>query len=310
MNELPKTPPGPSHDDGFALVAVLFAGLLLALLAAGFASAVRAKLRATAAQVETARAQGLADAAINIVLLDTVNSRAASAGRFPHNGSAVVCTMENASVIVELQDDEGKVNLNSAPSELLAALFEGLGAGATDAKMFAARIVDFRDGDDEPSDGGAERADYAKAGYAHGPANAEFSSVSELDQVLGVPLAIAAQAKPYLTTAMAHTGVDTAVAPKELREVLGRGTSAFVRNATSSDSNSIFADGGLPESMKWQSSRQAYTVRATATLQGGTRYTSETAFTLQPNGQPLLRYWHRGIAQASPTASATNIGPC
>lgn len=299
-------------QEGFALVVVLWAGLLLALMAAGFATALRSRLRDTAAKVDTARAQALANAGINLAILDLVNTQESGVvtGRFARDGSPLSCSLDGGQITIEVEDDEGKININSASDELLAALFQGLGATAQDAQSYADRITDYRDADQDKRGNGAERDDYRKAGYPEGPKDAPFTSVSELDQVMGLPADITQRAKPLLTTALAHSGVDPTVASKDLKEVLGRGSSLFVRSASSSDADSIFAAGGIPQDFSGQSSRQAYTIRAQALLPEGARYVSETAVILRPGLLPVYRYWQRSDGLHSASRAVSGADPC
>ena len=48
-----------------------------------------------------------------------------------------------------------------------------------------ARILDWRDADDETREGGAESREYRSAGLSYEPRNADFESADELRQVLG-----------------------------------------------------------------------------------------------------------------------------
>jgi general secretion pathway protein K len=73
---------------------------------------------------------------------------------------------------------------------LLEWLLRGLDVSPEKAVALAAAIVDFRDEDDVPGVNGAESAAYRAAGLAQGPKNAPFETVTELDQVLGMDLAL------------------------------------------------------------------------------------------------------------------------
>src|SRR5262249_56000862 len=83
-------------------------------------------------------------------------------------------------------DVGGPVDRKAAPGRLLEWLLRGLDVAPEKATALAAAIVDFRDADDVPSVNGAESAAYRTAGLGHGPKNAPFETVTELDQVLGM----------------------------------------------------------------------------------------------------------------------------
>jgi len=58
---------------------------------------------------------------------------------------------------VQVVDEESKININSATPQLLSALLQEIGYEEEDAKLAAAAIADWRDGDDQSSiDGTAE----------------------------------------------------------------------------------------------------------------------------------------------------------
>lgn len=85
---------------------------------------------------------------------------------------------------VSIERESGRIDLNAAPKDLLAAFFEAGGWEVGRAQMLAARIQDWRDADDTPESLGAEAPEYAAAGRL-GPRNAPFQSIGEVRRVLG-----------------------------------------------------------------------------------------------------------------------------
>jgi len=125
-------------------------------------------------------------------------------------------------VRVRIVDEQGKVDLNMADAPLLAALFEATGTARAEAATLAAAILDWRDVDEltQPG-GGAEDRDYAGAGLHYGAADAPFSSVAELEQVLGMTPAVYASAAPHLTVYSGRAVPDPAFASGEVLAALG-----------------------------------------------------------------------------------------
>lgn len=79
-----------------------------------------------------------------------------------------------------LVDESSKLNLNTVDTASLEKL-------ANMTPDIAGSIVDWRDADDEPTNGGAESSTYlAQADNPHRAKNAPFESVDELQQVYGV----------------------------------------------------------------------------------------------------------------------------
>jgi general secretion pathway protein K len=106
------------------------------------------------------------------------------------DGTPLLCGHGDAAVAIAVTDVGGLVDLNAASASLLEWLLRGLGVAPDKAVALAAAIVDFRDEDDVPAVNGAESAAYHAAGLAHGPKNAPFETLTELDQVLGMDLAL------------------------------------------------------------------------------------------------------------------------
>ncbi len=114
---------------------------------------------------------------------------------------------------IVINDVAGLVDLNAASLALLEWLLHGLGVAPDRAAALAAAIVDFRDDD---GINGAESAAYRAAGLAHGPKNAPFETVMELDQVLGMDAALLGRLHAATTVYSRQPGIDGAVAPHEI----------------------------------------------------------------------------------------------
>ena len=305
-----------SRQKGFALIIVIWVGVLLALMAAAFSSAVRSRIKSTFAHAETVKAEALANAGVRIALLALLGS-ANSKHRFSFDGTALTCALDDqAIVVIQVEDEGGKINLNTANDAILVTLFTGLGATRADARKYADRILDFRDIDNDKRSDGAERDDYKKAGASAGPKNSNFASVDELDQVLGVPPDLRTKAKPYLTTLSDQNGVDPRVASKMLRSLLVRGSSEILAGVQpDAEGTSIFDNGDLPPQFVSNSPRNGYLIRAEAVLPSGARYVSEAIVEISAasGGAPLFRQWRRGQSSLQPGQTlpgAKLLPPC
>jgi general secretion pathway protein K len=67
------------------------------------------------------------------------------------------------------------------------------------AEVFASRVLDWRDPDDELSYGGAEAAEYGSAGLNYRPQNDAFRSVDDLQWLLGMSATDVQALAPLLT---------------------------------------------------------------------------------------------------------------
>src|SRR5215510_7070816 len=211
------------HEGGFVLIVVITVIGLLALAAAGFAQVTRSQVKAAASSVGSSTAQALADAGVQLAILDLVQARQDPSylRRFAVGEKPFLCEDGNGRrLAVSISDEAGKVDLNTAGDRLLQALLAGVGAPASQAVADA--IMDFRDDDSIKRPQGAEREEYRAAGRS-GPKNAPFSVVEELEQVLGVDSALAARLRPHVTVYTGQPGIDTASASRQLLSILARG---------------------------------------------------------------------------------------
>jgi general secretion pathway protein K len=201
---------------GSVLIAVLFLAALLGIFAAAAASVMSAAADASRSFADTVRGDEAMRAAIEYIM-----ARSGSAIQNAR-GTAVV-GVGRANVTVTVRDETARIDINTAAPELIAGIFQQVGVGADAAKMYAARIVDWRDSDDKVSpNGGAERSAYRSAGRTDGPRNGKFRHVAELALVLGIPQRTAAAVAPYVTVASGREGVNPMIAdPPVLRALPG-----------------------------------------------------------------------------------------
>jgi len=105
-----------------------------------------------------------------------------------------------SSFSLQLRDAQSVLNLNVADTEMLTRFFsQGLGLDFARADRLAQAISDWRDEDDIPRVGGAEREEYLRAAAAMLPPNQYFADLDELRYVLGMTPEIFEAARPYLT---------------------------------------------------------------------------------------------------------------
>ena len=187
--------PAGANNRGSILVAVLFLAAAMSVFAAVASRSLQAGTDASRSFAEALRAEEAVRAAIEqVVALSGANGP-------PRTGGTLV-TLAQTTVEVRFSDEIARINLNQAPVELLAGIFAVVGVETAAARQYAARIVDWRDNDDQLiEEGGAEMTAYRSAGRLDGPRNGPFQHVAELALVLGVPQRAAAAVAPYVTVA-------------------------------------------------------------------------------------------------------------
>jgi general secretion pathway protein K len=303
----------PEAERGFVLVIVIAVLGLLALAAAGFAQVTRSQVKAAASNVGSSTAQALADAGVQLAVLDLVLGRQDPSyqRRFSVGEKPFVCDAgDGRRLAVSITDEAGKVDLNAASDRLLQALLVGVGAseGVADA------IIDFRDDDNVKRSQGAERDEYSAAGRP-GPKNAPFSAVEEIEQVLGVDAELAARLRPHITVYPGQPGIDTGSASRELLAILARGLGSDTGPAASRPPDqSGETDSTLPAAMPFMGAqgRRFFAVHAEA-YADSSAFVREAVLELgQSRARPytFLR-WYRGTLREGHAAlQDIGLAPC
>jgi len=172
------------HQRGLALIAVLWMVNLLTLLATAMLAVARTNARMSSRSAQLIAASATADSAIRLALLRMYAPP--DAGVKLEFSTQWQLELFNREIDVRVEREAGRVDLNATEAPLLTAVFIAGGIDKTMARSFAARIIDWRDADDQPIVSGAEREEYALAHVDYRPRNGPFESVEELRQVLGL----------------------------------------------------------------------------------------------------------------------------
>lgn len=224
----PTRPGRPRRQRGIALIAVLWVLVLLALLAASFTRSTRTGAQLARNLVANAEARALADAGVYRAILGLLE---AESGRRPAvDGTPYRIGFEAGEVLLTLQDEGGKIDLNRAPEKLLAGLLQAVELDENEAARLVDAILDYRDRDDARRPSGAENDEYRAAGLTYGAKNAPFEAIEELRQVLGMTGAVYRRIAPAITVHGRGRRVNQATAPPlVLRALPGLSESALER---------------------------------------------------------------------------------
>ena len=183
------------NNRGSILVAVLLIAAIVSVFVAVASRSLQAGTDASRSFAESLRAEEAMRAAI-----EQIAALTGPAG--PLRPSSTVVVLGTTAVEMSFTDEISRIDLNNAPIELLTGIFRVVGVEANEARRYAARIIDWRDDDDQlVEEGGAEVTAYRAGGRLDGPRNGPFMHVAELALVLGVPKNVAAAVAPYVTVA-------------------------------------------------------------------------------------------------------------
>ena len=309
-------------EQGFALVLVIWGLGLISLIAITVITAERYRIQATANVIYNAKAEALAEAGVSLLRLELASALAGNASgnmRVATNGEPWLCVMPGeALAALAVEDEGGKVDLNTASAKLVSALLRGFGAGFDEADRLATAIAEFS----RPSAGAllddvAFRS-YAADGRGFGPKKGPFETVVELDQVIGMRSDLLRAVLPYVTVHSHKPGVDPRVAARALLAALAGDEPARVAQLAG---NEAFQDNdavrGIPPEFLSPSTGHSFLVRAEVRVPAGGLFAQEAIVELTGGDAPaLLREWRRGdgrfrarLNSAAHRSSAGNSWP-
>lgn len=204
----------PEQRDGaggFVLIAVLsilavLSGLVLAMQLLSRASVDTARLESEELDIDTMVRSAIALTGYQLFILKQ------TAGAI--DGQQI--RLNRGVVSVSVSSEASKVDINGAGKELLSAVYRISGLRSMNAESFAARVIDWRDSDEEALAEGAERQGYGAAGLPYGPRNAAFRSVADLRYVIGVSEADALALSEWMTVFNPDGRLDVFAAPEAL----------------------------------------------------------------------------------------------
>lgn len=188
-------------ECGVALVLVLWVIVLLTIIAISLVSTQRTELSMTVNTRQEFQARALVDAGTHFMLwqLLQVRDEGKQKAEWPADGLLRVWSFTGKQVRVSAVPETARIDLNSAPPELLVGLLKGAGLEGEEVARIKDAILDWRDPNSDHRLNGAEDADYKAAGLSYGAKDADFDSVDELRMVLGMTPELFASLAPSLT---------------------------------------------------------------------------------------------------------------
>jgi len=220
------------NQNGSILILVLFALTTLSLLAFSVGYTVRQKMQVVKrleAREKLRLAAGAAIQQASILMsekiaalpgsyqaLNQIWSSNPSLWKKARVGSVEYFMMargkpEDQDAVYGLTDEDRKMNLNSAKPHVLQKLFEiAGGVEREEARRLVAAIRDWKDEDEDITDGGAESKDYLSRPSPYRSKNALFDHLQELLWVQGMNPEIFSRVKPYLTLDATKVNLNTA----------------------------------------------------------------------------------------------------
>ncbi|MEM9439575.1 MAG: hypothetical protein AAGA73_03940 [Pseudomonadota bacterium] len=290
-----------------ALIAVLWIVSLLALMAAGVGSSGRVSGKLAFNAAENERARALAEAGFNRAVYHLLTNEPFGGALMDGAADLSFATSEGVAAVL-VRDEDGKIDLNAAPIELLIGLLKSVGVENDDvANSMAARIVDFRDEDSDILPNGAEDSAYEAAGMSRGAIDRPFRHVDELKSVLGMTEQLYTRLQRHVTIYADAEGFDFFRASLPVLGALpGMTPETITAIRSASPDDDVFSilptDDVTPyEDYALATRELVYSIRILALTREGGHFLLETILALDGGRgtSPYTTYqWRRGLLAA------------
>jgi general secretion pathway protein K len=255
-------------ENGSIALLALWGVALICILIAPVAFATRGDVQIARNALAESRARLVAEAGMQVGLQRLL--RRFDAGVTTFDGTPEAWTLESTHVAIAIADEAGKVDLNLAPADLLAGLFEAVGEPHAAAELIACNVLYER---------GDYGADCPQPDAAH--VGRRFTVTEELAEVPGVSGALYDRVAPYVTVATGASAIDPRVAPRAVLLAIPGATAGLVDAFL--DSRKTWSDLGVDDAATFASAapyvmispHRDFTIAATAATSDGARYRAE-----------------------------------
>jgi general secretion pathway protein K len=260
-------PDSDANDAGFALVAVIWSLGLISLLAIAVIVDARYRTRVTTSLTSMTAAAAAAESAVNLGIAAALARKGGRNVKFP-----LRCQMPGGErVVITVEQEAGKVDLNTATAAVLLRLFTALSLDRSAGARIAGNIMAFRDPDIKDGDARpvSEKPDDSK--------KIRFTTIMQLDQIGGISPALFRKAIRFVTVSSGRPEPDGKAASSELRKLLS-------------------LDQQQTDSTQASSSTGDMTIRADVSAEDGARFIREAlvSFGTEKNRPFRIREWRHG----------------
>jgi general secretion pathway protein K len=293
--------PALQRSRGIALIVVLWILALLSITVGLYSVLARTETLQSRFLFDVTQARYAAEAGLHRAVFEMRNPDFQT--RWVPDGRPYMMEFGGAVIEMRITDESGRIDINSAPADLLSEFLISRGLEEQRAWEIADAIEDWRDPDDLPRLYGAEIDEYDAAGYPYGPANQEFQSVDELQQVLGINFELFRQLEGLMTVHGRGGQINPAFAPAEvlagMPDIDLQGAQQFVEERQQThpaDMTALMLPNG--QMVNLQGGGGVFSIRSRATLENGawTQIEATVSVGTDTRGRPfrILR-WRENI---------------
>jgi len=299
----------PFRQRGVALILVIWVAAIIAVVGASFVIERRTETMVVVNSLAIARAKAAADAGVNRAIIEAYRNDPTATDAWKRDGVPHDWTFDGAKVRIEMRDESGKIDVNSASEPLLRGLLLSIGLQDDEASSLLDAILDWRDADSLKRPNGAEETEYRAAGLSYRPGNAPFQALEELQLVLGMRPEIYRRLAPLLTVYSRLPGVNPTVASREVLLAIPGITSDVVDDYIARRTDALAQ--GLPAPAFPQAGAYAsgmspvMNVRSVARTEDGIVFAREAVALLRPVPRKAVTFlaWRESTApQPAPEA--------
>jgi general secretion pathway protein K len=285
---------GPVRSErGAALIIVLWMILVLSLLAASFIVTSRSDLLIARNEVESARANALADAGIARAVMGLGDPNPLL--RWRSDGTPYRWPFGGGTVTVTIVSETGKIDLNAAAEEVLESLFAHAGASPDLSRSLAQAALARREA--------RVGAPISETGMIDQRAPA-FATVEDLGLLPGISAPLEQAVLPLVTVYSGLPTVDPQTAPRDvLLSLPGADPAeidAFIAARTTQAEGSPIAAQAPASVARYLggAAPQYVTIRASAVTDKGARYVRDATVVLRDaQGLPfVVKRWSQAVS--------------
>lgn len=300
----------PSRQRGVALVLVMWAAVLLTVVAGSFIMERRTETMVVMNSVAMARVEAAASAGVTRAVAEAYRNDPTALDAWKRDGAPHDWSYDGIAVRVEMRDESAKIDVNTASEALLRGLLVTAGLNDDEVNHLLDAILDWRDQDPYKRPNGAEEADYRAAGLSYLPGNAPFQALEELQLVLGMRPELYRRLAPSLTVHSRQPGVNPQVASRDVLLAIPGMTTEVVDDFIARREAAI-AEGQplptLPAAGAYATGTSpVLNVRALAQSEDGVFFSREAVALLRPVPGKPVTYVAWRETPAAPSAPVAN----
>jgi len=183
--------------SGSALIAVIFTLLVVAAITGSLITATRTDITLSGTLAREVESELLAESGIAVAILNLSDPK--NNAPFTPDGRAYELSVDGRRLLIEVQSEAGKINLNQSPNPLLKRLLGACG-GEGGAELLGKAI---------------ENHNAVKDGRAKA-----FLTVDELKRLEGASAELVAAIEPYVSVYNFRAEPDFGLAPEKLKQLM------------------------------------------------------------------------------------------